>query len=77
MKMFQSYSSEATTLKMTHIDSALEKQVQEMQRKILLNTTEVYSVDEWMEWVDNMTSYIDQLNDVTRAIAGYITMVSI
>ncbi|XP_045158653.2 guanylate cyclase soluble subunit beta-2-like [Mercenaria mercenaria] len=72
--MFESYSAVAFKSRLDHIDIELESRMQVMQQKIIENTTEVYSTEEGMIWVENMTSYINQLNDVVRALADYITM---
>jgi hypothetical protein len=73
--MFESYSALASKSREDHIDVELEHRMHEMQERIIENYTDTFSYEEGMLWVDNMTLYIDQLNDAILDLADYITLV--
>ena len=75
-EMFESYSALASKSRNDHIDVELKNPMHEMQQRIIENTTDTFSSEEGMLWVDNMTLYIDQLNDAILDLADFITLVN-
>lgn len=72
----RSYSFIAGTLLDRHVDRELEKVIDKLRAIILSNHTVHYSIQQALDWVDNMTSYIDQIDLVKVDLAEYITEVT-
>lgn len=72
----RSYSIVAATFLDKHIDLELEKVIDNLRIVILGNHTTHYSVNQAVDWIDNMTTYINQLDLVKVDLADHITQVS-
>lgn len=59
-----------------HVDPQLEITINKLRDAILDNTTVYHSIHEAVDWVDNMTVYIDQLHLAKLDMADYITEVN-
>jgi len=70
------YSSEVKKeLDSRYISDELEININIMRNAILLNNEVIVSVTTGMIWFDNMTSYIDILNDIEDTLAQVTTSI--
>jgi len=58
-----------------YISDELEININIMRNAILLNNEVIVSVTTGMIWFDNMTSYIDILNDIEDTLAQVTTSI--
>lgn len=61
---------------MKHVDPQLDIIINKLRDAILENTTAFHSIHQAVDWVDNMTVYIDQLHLAKVDMADYITEVN-
>lgn len=75
LRNVRSYSVVAGTLLDKHIDPELEQVIDNLRTVILANHTTQYSLQQAVDWMDNMTTYINQIDLVKVDLADHITQV--